>query len=307
MPSRIVQCSPTRAVVQHTLAAGGDAGAGADVAILVDDRAVDDCAGADADRRPAFGAIGGELAGRFVVVGAHDHGVANRDVAADAAAQTDDAVFDARAGADHAAIGDKAALDRDAVGARRRQRAGAGVDGRGGRGELERRVRLGEHQVRFVERADGADVFPVAVEQVELDVAAADRGGEDLAAEVVVVGFLEGVDERLAVEEIDAHAGEAIAAVAVDAVGVDPGRVGFDQCRARPTVCGFSRKPTTRPSSSTRMMPRPEAAARPTGLAAIVTSACATCDGWRACRGSPCDRADRRRGSGRRWRPPSSR
>ena len=50
---------------------------------------------------------------------------------------------------------------------------------------------LGQPQVRFVERADRADVFPVAVEHVQLDAAGANRGGEDFFAEVLVVGFFE--------------------------------------------------------------------------------------------------------------------
>ncbi len=38
-------------------------------------------------------------------------------------------------------------------------------------------------------------------------------------------------------------------------------------------VCGFSRKPSTRPLSSTRMMPIDLAVSRSTGMPAIVTSA----------------------------------
>ena len=38
-------------------------------------------------------------------------------------------------------------------------------------------------------------------------------------------------------------------------------------------VCGFSRNPSTRPSSSSRMIPKPEAASSWTGIPAIVTSA----------------------------------
>ena len=37
------------------------------------------------------------------------------------------------------------------------------------------------------------------------------------------------------------------------------------------SVCGFSRNPQTRPASSIRMMPKPRAACRVTGIAAIVT------------------------------------
>ena len=52
-----------------------------------------------------------ELLGRFVKVGAHDDGIANRHVAADAAAQADHAVDDSRTGSDLAAIGHEAVFD----------------------------------------------------------------------------------------------------------------------------------------------------------------------------------------------------
>ena len=52
------------------------------------------------------------------------------------------------------------------------------------------------------------------------------RGGwKDLAAEVVIVGLRQQLHQRLAIEQVDAHAGQAVAAAALDAVGVDPGRL----------------------------------------------------------------------------------
>ena len=57
-----------------------------------------------------------------------------------------------------------------------------------------------------------------------------------------------------------------------DAPGINPGRIHPDQVDLA-SVCGFSRKPTTRPIVMSRMMPSPETASGGTGLAAIVTSA----------------------------------
>ena len=80
----------------------------ADAAVLVDDRPFDDAPVADADRRLASASVGRQLLGRFVVVGPHEHRVADRDVVADEAPQADHAVLDPRAFADQAAVGDQA-------------------------------------------------------------------------------------------------------------------------------------------------------------------------------------------------------
>ena len=46
-------------------------------------------------------------------------------------------------------------------------------------------------QAGLVKRLDRADVFPIAVKQVDLNVMGADRGRKDLLAEVAVVGLLQ--------------------------------------------------------------------------------------------------------------------
>ena len=76
----------------------------ADSAILVDNRSLDGRARTDADWQLV--ALGGfQIAGRLIEVGPHHHGVANRHVAANVAAEPDHAVLDPRAGLDHAPVG----------------------------------------------------------------------------------------------------------------------------------------------------------------------------------------------------------
>ena len=50
--------------------------------------------------------------------------------------------------------------------------------------KIERRVVGGQGQVGLVVRLDGAEVFPVAVEQMGLDVMRVDAAREDFLAEV---------------------------------------------------------------------------------------------------------------------------
>lgn len=97
------------------------------------------------------------------------------------------------------------------------------------------------------------------------------RGRKHLLAEVRVVRFRQHVDQHVAIEDVDAHARQQVASFAFNAVRVDPSRVGmiFNQS----CVFGFSRKPCTRPSSSSRIIPKPAACLASTGNAAIVTSA----------------------------------
>ena len=76
----------------------------------------------------------------------------------------------------------------------------------------ERRIGTAECQVGFVERPDGADVLPVAVEQVDLDSPRADRRGENLAAEILVVRLLQHLQQRVPIEQVDAHVRQAVAA-----------------------------------------------------------------------------------------------
>ena len=66
-----------------------------------------------------------------------------------------------------------------------------------GDGQFERTVPIGPGRCCLVEGPDRADVLPVAVEQMDLHVPAPDRGRKDLPAEVLVVGLVEHVDQRL--------------------------------------------------------------------------------------------------------------
>ena len=53
-------------------------------------------------------------------------------------------------------------------------------------------------QVRLVKRFDRADVFPITVEKMNLNVARADRGGKHFFAEIAIIGFFQHVDQRFA-------------------------------------------------------------------------------------------------------------
>ena len=106
-----------------------DADAGADAAVFVDDRPSMTRASADAQGRRSAGRRL-RSASAFVEVGPHQDRIADRDVAADAAAQADDAVFDRGPLFDRAAVADQAAADRGAVDPRGGQKPRPGVDRR---------------------------------------------------------------------------------------------------------------------------------------------------------------------------------
>src|SRR5690606_17384738 len=107
---------------------------------------------------------------------------------------------------------------------RRGQKASAGVNRRGGIGKVEGRVGTDQAQIAFEEGPDGADVFPIAVEQVHLYVFAADDGGKDLFAKVVIGGFLQSSDQHVAIEDVNTHASQQVASATGNAAAVDPRR-----------------------------------------------------------------------------------
>ncbi len=92
--------------------------------------------------------------------------------------------------------------------------------------KIELGIRIAECQIRIVERANGSDVLPVIIEQVNLDFAGADGSREDFLAEVAVVGFVQNVEQEFFVEDVEAHAGQAIAALRWDTLCIDPSGVG---------------------------------------------------------------------------------
>src|SRR5204863_5082665 len=159
-----------------------DADVLADAAILVEDRAFDVAAAADAERRLA----GVQGAAVVVVekVGPHDDGVLDCDAFADDAPQADDAVFNCATAADLAAVGDQTMLDHGVGQARRRQKTRPAIDWGRGTVKIERRMLGGEANVGVVKRLDRADVFPVAVEEVDHDSLGPHRRRKYLLAEI---------------------------------------------------------------------------------------------------------------------------
>ena len=86
--------------------------------------------------------------------------------------------------ADHAAVGDQAVRDRRPRDPRARQVAGRVKTGLSPKVKSKGGIVAGQVDVRLVERPDGPDVFPVAVEQVGLHPVLGDRLRENLVAEV---------------------------------------------------------------------------------------------------------------------------
>ena len=100
--------------------------------VLVDDRIFDDRAITNPNWRPAVAGAGRKLVGRFVKIGAHDHGIADCHIPPNPAPQAHDAVFNPRSGADRATIGYETMLHR---------RAFASRGGQGTRSRVNRRCR----------------------------------------------------------------------------------------------------------------------------------------------------------------------
>ena len=108
------------------------------------------------------------------------------------------------------------------VGGRNR---GSAVNGCFAVANIEWRRLAGKAQIRLVERADRSDVFPISVEQMNLHLVRVDRLGKEFSAEIFVVVAAKQVDHHRFVEDVQPHAGQAVSAVAGNAVRVDPTRL----------------------------------------------------------------------------------
>ena len=125
----------------------------------------------------------------LVLVGSHQDRIADRHVIADDASQADDAVLDHDARPMRPPSADQALRDLSTTETGRRQKTRPRIDRAAGHVQLERRLRLGQRQVALVEGLDRPDVFPIPIEQMDLDPAAADGCRKDFAAEILVVGL----------------------------------------------------------------------------------------------------------------------
>lgn len=181
--------------------------------ILIEDCAIDQTAGADTDRDGSRCRVGCDVRVGLGVVGPHDNAIANGYPFANHTSETDHAVFNPRSFANSATISDERTRNRGAIHDSRWQESSAAVDGMGSVEKIELGIRIAECQVRIIERANGTDILPVIIEQVNLYFAGTDCGREDFFAEVAVVGFVQNVEEQFFVEDVEAHAGQAIAAL----------------------------------------------------------------------------------------------
>ena len=94
--------------------------------------------------------------------------------------------------------------------------------------ELKRSIRQREIQIRFIERSDCSNVFPIPVKQMDMDVMGPDRHRKDFLSEILVIRFRQQLDQGFDVKEINSHAGEAITSMTFDSSGIDPSGVGPD-------------------------------------------------------------------------------
>lgn len=92
--------------------------------------------------------------------------------------------------------------------------------------KIEGRIGGRDRQIRIVKAANRANIFPVAVEQMALYSARANRQREDFLPKILIIVLRKNFDQHIAIEEVNAHAGQAFAALAGNALRVKPRRIG---------------------------------------------------------------------------------
>lgn len=108
---------------------------------------------------------------------------------------------------DDAAISDGGMVDGGSVDFGCREEARVRVDGCVHVKEVKGREFIGHFYVGFKVVTDGADVFPVALEDVGEDAMGFDGSRDDVAAKVVGVAVGKDFFEEVAFEYVDAHGG----------------------------------------------------------------------------------------------------
>ena len=174
--------------------------------VFVDDCAVDYASRTDADVWDAFLFVAFFVFGGFVKVSAHHDGVGEFDAGANNAAYADDGVFDfcvLYVGA----VADFALFEVASIQFGRGEVARVRVDGSVGLVKGEGGRRGCEREVGFVEGADGADVFPVALKSVGIDLVSVNGGGDDVFAKVVAAVFREERSQFVFFKDVYAHGG----------------------------------------------------------------------------------------------------
>src|SRR5262249_24553404 len=144
----------------------------ADATVLVQDGPLDHAVVADVEIAKTPAAVGGAFLRRLKAVGADQDRVAQRDVAAEVAADADDAPLQAGAGPYHATVTDQAVLQVGRTDARSRQVTHARVDDAVRGVEVERRRVTHQGEVGLEVGFDRSQVFPVVIKQVGLETVA---------------------------------------------------------------------------------------------------------------------------------------
>src|SRR6185295_5361296 len=158
-----------------------------DSRVLVDNRAANKTIRADSDPRVASIYIRLQFFDRLIGICSHHQNAIEPRAVFDAASNANDRVGDGGA-VDDAAFGDDRTLNMAIEQLRAGQITRPCVHRRFRIKKVERRQRQCHFDVRAIERANGSDVFPVAVEQVSLNVVARERLGDYLLAEVDSLG-----------------------------------------------------------------------------------------------------------------------
>src|SRR5688572_1251316 len=147
--------------------------------ILIENRAFDMAIFANANRKIAAWFF------LLVIICPHQYTILNHCSLTDLAANTDNGMRDLRL-AHTATLRDQDVLQLTGLNGGTGQKTSVGIDRCVRIIKIEGRVRAGQLQVGFVERADGPDVLPVAVEVKAMHPMGMDRFGNDLTPKVVM-------------------------------------------------------------------------------------------------------------------------
>ena len=91
---------------------------------------------------------------------------------------------------------------------RAREEARVGVNRCVGPVKVKRRRLIRQRQIGLVKRANGADVFPIAVKGMGKNADLVDRTRNDVLAEIVLVAAHQQANQDLGFKHVDAHRGQ---------------------------------------------------------------------------------------------------
>ena len=137
------------------------------------------------------------------IIGAHHDAAANRGAALNDTANADDAPLDVRI-RDNAPVGDDRLTQSRPVDFAAGQKPRMRVNRRLGVKKTVFRNKVGQIEVRLVKRADGTDIFPIALENECTHMSILDRSRNDMFAEILQF-IVQALHEHLPVENVNSH------------------------------------------------------------------------------------------------------